>query len=252
MIPFPLFLNELSLSIQNHHEKKKLEAVLGFVDTLKAAKQRRPDIELHNSLSLYECDIGNGDYLFTILKGNNYVDHWRFIRSLAQKAPWDISGLTVNVQFKEQDATGIALALENRSATISLSSDDVWKNSEIRVSVAGTEGIVPNLAIPEHVIHWNEMLRDFGVHVSTSSVVFQDGAIQMHMFLRDHNPPHLHFQYSGCWAVINIHTFDIMEGHPPSHVSSYIARWTRQYQQELIQNWERCCDGVHPLLISQQ
>lgn len=248
-MPLPLYLNELSLSIQNFTQAKKLEMVLGFIDTLRTAKKKRPDIELHSSSSLYECEIGNGDYFCTILKSHHYDDHWRFIKILVQRTPLDMNNMTVNVLLNAQQATGVALALKNRSAAVSLRSHQAWENCAISVTVEDVEKLVHNLAIPEHVNALDELFCNYGINVSASSVVFQDGAIQVRMFLDDHNPPHIHVDFPDYTARINLRTFDIMDGRLPQHVSSSIISWARQNQQELLANWERCRAGNHPFLI---
>ena len=248
MRPFPLYFNELSLTSQNLHSAERLDVVLRFINTLKEAKRKRPDIELHNSLSLYECDMGAGDYLHIILGGNNYIDHWRFIKSLVQKAPWDVSNLTVNVILNAQQPIGLTLALENCSAAISLPSAQAWKNSGISIIVAGNEESVPNLSAPEHVNYWSNLFRDFGVDASASSIVFQ-GDFLVRMYQRDHNPPHVHVECSGYKATIDIRRFDILGGRLPSHVSSGVIDWIKQNQLELQQGWERCRAGAYPIPI---
>jgi len=249
MRPFPLYLNELSLSFENLHPAEKLDVVLRFINTLKEVKLKRPDIELHNSLSLYECDLGSGDYLRTLLGGNNYVDHWRFIKALTQKAPWDVSSLTVNIVLNGQQVIGLALALESRSAAISLPSAQEWGNSEISVTIVDTEKLVPHLSAPEHVIHWNDLLRDFGVVAPASSVVFH-GDFIVRMYQREHNPPHVHIECADHAATIDIRKFDTLGGKLPPHVSIGVVNWIKQNQLELLKNWERCRAGAYPITIN--
>ena len=248
MRPFPLYLNELSLTVQILHPAERLGVVLGFINTLHAAKQKRLDVELHNSLSLYECDIGGGEYLCTVLRGNNYIDHWRFIKSLVQKTPWDVRNLTVVMLSNAQQAIGLALALENHSAAISLPSTQLWKSSEISVTVEDSEESVPNLSAPDHVNHWSELFRDFGIDASASSVVFQ-GDFLVRMFQREHNPPHVHIEYSGYKATIDIRRLDILGGRLPAHISSGAINWIQQNQSVLLESWDRCRAGAHPIHI---
>jgi hypothetical protein len=247
-MPIPVYLNEHSLSVQNFTAPEKLEIVLGFINTLITAKEKRSDLELHNTSSLYECDIGAGDYLSTILKGNNFYDQWRFIRSLAQRAPWDVNNLAINILLNGKPAVGLALALENKSAAVSLASEQAWKNNKVEVSIAASKEVVPNLSAPEHVNFWSELFRDFGVHVSASSVVFR-GDFLIRMYQREHNPPHVHVEFAEHAATVDIRTLDTLGGRLPQHILGDVTSWINQNQAQLLLSWERCRAGSHPLVI---
>lgn len=248
MSPLPLFLNEKSLLINEMTPEGKLDVILQFIKTLREAKKRRADVELHNSSSLYTCDFG-GDYLCTILKGNRFDDHWRFVKTLAQRAPWDVGSLSISFLINGEESIGMALATQNQSATVSVPSEQTWIHNSIKGMIEGVETSISNLAVPNHVNELEALFRDYGFDLSPSSVIFQNGALQVRMFLNDHNPPHIHAELTGSKAKINIRTLDVMEGRLSASVTNELVNWTRQNREVLLQNWERCRAGIHPISV---
>jgi hypothetical protein len=60
----------------------------------------------------------------------------------------------------------------------------------------------------------------------------------VHMYWRDHPPPHVHVFYQGFEALIAIETGDISVA-PPSVARRIAVDWVRRGEAELMANWER-------------
>jgi hypothetical protein len=63
------------------------------------------------------------------------------------------------------------------------------------------------------------------------------------MYWRDHPPPHFHVRYKGWNAVVSIETGEIGRGSLPPGAARILREWTLRYQQDLLDNWERCTNG---------
>ena len=63
--------------------------------------------------------------------------------------------------------------------------------------------------------------------------------IVIHMFYKEHNPPHFHAEYQGQEASFD---FDgnIVEGKMKSRTAQRLIReWAVLHREELMRNWER-------------
>lgn len=63
--------------------------------------------------------------------------------------------------------------------------------------------------------------------------------IAIMMFFKDHNPPHFHAKYEGKIAVFNIKSGRKIAGGLPPQANRLVKEWTKKYQKELLENWER-------------
>ena len=62
--------------------------------------------------------------------------------------------------------------------------------------------------------------------------------IRITMFYREHGIPHFHAEYQSFSASYNTNTGEIMEGTLPKKQDKIVQKWARQYQKELLENWE--------------
>lgn len=62
--------------------------------------------------------------------------------------------------------------------------------------------------------------------------------IIIRMWHDDHPPPHLHAEYQGFEALVEIRTGKVMEGKLPSKAASIVQEWCVRHQAELLANWE--------------
>ncbi|MDQ3020378.1 MAG: DUF4160 domain-containing protein [Bacteroidota bacterium] len=60
--------------------------------------------------------------------------------------------------------------------------------------------------------------------------------IVVYMFYNDHNPPHLHIEYQGYKAVIELETRNI-KGEFPKRALNMINEWIDFHKDELLENW---------------
>jgi hypothetical protein len=58
------------------------------------------------------------------------------------------------------------------------------------------------------------------------------------MFHRDHDPPHIHVEYSEFKAVFDINSAGRIEGKLPKRIQLLVVEWLLQNQDALIELWE--------------
>ncbi|NOQ36974.1 MAG: DUF4160 domain-containing protein [Methylococcaceae bacterium] len=71
--------------------------------------------------------------------------------------------------------------------------------------------------------------------------------IYIRMYHDDHNPPHIHVEYQGHQALVAINDGTILAGTLPRKAHKIIHEWMQNYQQELIDDWQRAI-ALEPLL----
>ncbi|SDY37346.1 protein of unknown function [Allochromatium warmingii] len=59
------------------------------------------------------------------------------------------------------------------------------------------------------------------------------------MWHDDHPPPHIHVEYQGFEALVQIETGQILKGKLPKKVASIINEWCETHRSELLENWNR-------------
>ena len=70
--------------------------------------------------------------------------------------------------------------------------------------------------------------------------------IKIRMFFNDHSPPHFHAAYGEYELTVLISPIKIQKGNAPARVKSMVIEWAGMHQQELIENWNRCCNENSP------
>jgi len=73
--------------------------------------------------------------------------------------------------------------------------------------------------------------------------------IRMYYAPKEHNPPHIHVYYQDFVSVINIQTYDLIEGELPSKQLRLVLAWIEIHKEELIADWELCQNGEKPFSI---
>lgn len=63
--------------------------------------------------------------------------------------------------------------------------------------------------------------------------------IIVRMWHDDHPPPHIHVEYQGFEALVDIRTGGITEGRLPSKAAAIVKEWCERHRSALLQNWER-------------
>jgi len=62
--------------------------------------------------------------------------------------------------------------------------------------------------------------------------------IIVRMYHDDHPPAHIHIEYQGHTALIDIISGEILKGSLPSKVHKIVKEWVSEHQDELIRDWE--------------
>lgn len=58
------------------------------------------------------------------------------------------------------------------------------------------------------------------------------------MYFNDHLPPHLHAIYGEYNGIIDLNTFEMLEGDLPTRALKLVQEWTEYYQLDLLKMWE--------------
>lgn len=58
------------------------------------------------------------------------------------------------------------------------------------------------------------------------------------MYFNDHLPPHLHAIYGEYNGIIDLNTFEMLEGDLATRALKLVQEWTEYYQLDLLKMWE--------------
>lgn len=70
------------------------------------------------------------------------------------------------------------------------------------------------------------------------------------MFYNDHAPPHFHAAYGDYEAIIGISPVVVLAGELPVRARAMAIEWAGLHQAELLEDWDRCCNGRSPSPIA--
>ena len=62
--------------------------------------------------------------------------------------------------------------------------------------------------------------------------------ITIRMYHDDHPPAHIHIEYQGYTALMNIDTAKVEKGTLPNKVSKIVSEWVEIHYDELKKDWE--------------
>jgi hypothetical protein len=212
--------------------------------------------------------FGNGTHsLAAVLRGDVHKEEWRFLQSLSQSSPWDSYPDAIEpehfqeVRFRDNIGIGMLWARQNDSALLSFAFDDIWNANRIEAQLhemvdAGniivTNIEIPNLSNEGHVRIHKELLRDYGIGISATSLVYRGDSFDVRMFFNDHNPPHFHVTSRGTNEMLAryaIKTLDRLSGNPAITIERKVREWASPKTEALLANWERCRERTHPFLL---
>lgn len=71
--------------------------------------------------------------------------------------------------------------------------------------------------------------------------------IVVKMFYNEHNPPHFHVEYAEFDVIVFIKSLEV-SGFLPAKAKKRVLAWTKKYQSELLENWERSMNN-EPFII---
>ena len=70
--------------------------------------------------------------------------------------------------------------------------------------------------------------------------------IYVRMYHDDHPPPHVHVEYQGHEAFVDISSGEILEGDLPRNAARLVKDWCLDHRAELAANWTRA-QALEPL-----
>ena len=62
--------------------------------------------------------------------------------------------------------------------------------------------------------------------------------IRIYMLNNEHEPPHIHVDYSGKREAINIRTGEVLNGSIPKRAHKMVIEWWDEHRKELLEMWE--------------
>ena len=130
--------------------------------------------------------------------------------------------------------------------------DAEFCETDLEGKITATACQIANLSKPEHVVTHAELIDNYGLAVSPSSSVYEGDGFVIRMFFNNHNPPHFHVFEPNMTDVIAryiIESLDLMSGQPSGPLARRIRAWAVGHCDELMQCWQRCRKGEHPLTI---
>ena len=66
------------------------------------------------------------------------------------------------------------------------------------------------------------------------------------MYHDDHAPPHIHTEYQGHEALVEISTGQVLQGNLPKKAARLVSDWCLSHQAELNINWQKAT-ALQPL-----
>jgi hypothetical protein len=80
--------------------------------------------------------------------------------------------------------------------------------------------------------------------------VFYGIIIRMYFFDNEmHHLPHIHVEYQGSRAVIDIESCDVLAGAMPSKQLRMVLAWIEIHRDELMADWQLAIAGDEPVKI---
>ena len=70
--------------------------------------------------------------------------------------------------------------------------------------------------------------------------------IRITIYHKDHNPPHIHAEYAGNKATIDMMNACVLSGYLPKRQLKLVLAWCILYQDDLMQDWELVKSGKEP------
>lgn len=66
---------------------------------------------------------------------------------------------------------------------------------------------------------------------------FYGMVIKMYFRGKEHNPPHIHVVYGEYLGLMDIQTFEMLEGDLPNKALTMVREWMEVHQEELLEIW---------------
>ena len=74
--------------------------------------------------------------------------------------------------------------------------------------------------------------------------------IVVRMYYNDHAPPHLHAEYAGKEALLDIERLDVLRGRIARRALTMLLEWASLHRDELEDDWNRMRAGMPPQPIA--
>lgn len=261
-----IFLNELTWTFDKIARERWPAIICSAIQAARSIRKLRADFSIAIDRHVNHFYLGTGidaRPLNAIIGGNQYEEEWTFLREVMLEYPnedWPQADAPPRVLWNGIDAEGLTQACAAGSFVISFGYPPHWDHTVINADLTNpavatlTPIEVRNIANPDNVSTWTNEISECGLDFSNTSLVYEDANFAVRMYLRDHNPPHVHvFADSHSRTVLarlHIRNIELMEGSRA--VLPYRARlfeWARDHQEHLIDSWERCRAGRPPVRI---
>lgn len=247
-----------------------LPHALNTIGAVRAARKLRPDLVIAGDVPFSSVSLASGTLpLAAILRGSSYKEEWRFLRGLEQASPWDAYPScsqppdNERILFQGAVAVGMLWARQNGSTIVSFAFPPDWIDSHVNAQLAQTDDAgnttsttvaLPNISTPAHVEMHSQLIRNFGLAIAASSLIYDGDGFSVRMFFHDHDPPHIHIYFgagpSAPVVRLAIGTLDVLSGKFPAGLPRIVTAWVAQKKRDLLDNWARCRAGQHPYKLN--
>jgi hypothetical protein len=264
-----IYLNELSYLCEGLSIEEIRPHVIGCLDVMRRLKQIRKEIFVFGMPSLTKIAFANGRYaLGAILNGDIFKDEWLQIKTWEQASSGYVETERFALNALESlavdgnSALGLLWAYKDSSLVVSIGTLAKWSASEVDalhrlIAPDGTskesQVKVRNLATVTHLETHRELIVNFGLELSPSSLVYEGDGFVVRMFFDDHEPPHIHVlarrDSESTLAKYAILTLDTLDGKFPPNIERRARAWTVAHNGELMENWNRVRRGEHPIAL---
>jgi Domain of unknown function (DUF4160) len=270
MTQLTIFLNELSFAFEEIPRKDWATHVLNTIQSIAEVRKLRKDMCLvlnrHPSLIMLGAQ-NDSSLLGAVIGGGLYEDEWTLLRQIAEVSPHDACDESLNpeaiedVRFRNVSTTAMVWAWKAKSFVASFGHAAHWLADIVTAELCTvddkanlhSENVkIKNIATKNNVAKWRIDVLEYGMDFSTSSLIFHNPSFAVRMYLRDHDPPHIHvFPTSHSQVLLarlNIRRLEYMEGtRDVLPIRAELLDWAKTNQVALMNNWTRCRHGQLPI-----
>lgn len=267
---FPLFINDLSCTSQCDNLSTAKSSAINFTRSIIHLSRKRKDLHIVHSEKISSLHLA-GHSLCELLSGQDSREYWDRLRhsfifidddkKYNYKERISIFEDNEFTTIDKKTCQGILRAYNYSSLTISFNIDAEHDKELINaihyslVTDKETNISVGNISKIDHIETHIGLIENYGIILSTSTLVYQGDNYVVHMYINDHNPPHIHVYDSNDKATllarVNINNFDLMEGSEKvNSIKRDLMSWIKTNQDSLKKSWELCQKGEYPIRIN--
>ncbi len=264
MSEITIYINEISTKLPGRGLHEIRQDVDRAIDALKKMVGLRGDLIVGFSGSMKNIAFGQDAHSLHAIYGWQPNGKIAFLRRLADKSHCNSKEvLNEQVYYNNVATLGMTWSYIDNSFVLSFGDQPPWVRTDLNAIHVAFNGqgdvieksvVILNISTSDHVDHLNERIINYGLSLSSSSLIYRGGSFFIRMFLSDHEPPHVHI-YSkpdssserDQFAKVRIDTLEILKGELRDGIRGNVLNILRSKKGLLMESWKRCRDGRLPL-----